>query len=140
MLDLSHPMTKHIFQAAALMDGVMARGQRMSVSPSTVRGELLAECTPLFTEMRELASDKFGKRAEFILVAVDEYESAIRELAALGGGRITEDRRDGQGCCPACGTPIKNSPPLILCGTCNNHFMAAYEKLNAEEGFGTLDI
>lgn len=106
MLDLSHPMTKHVFRTSGLLHGVMVRGQRMSVSPSAVRAELLAECLPLFAEMRELARTWFGKRTAYILEAVDEYETAIRALAGLGEGRIAEDRRDGEGECPVCGTPI----------------------------------
>lgn len=151
MLDLSHPMTEHIFRASRLMDGVMVRGQRMSVSPSAVRDELLAECLPLFAEMRELARTRFGKRSSYILAAVDEYEAAIRELAGLGSGRITDDRRDGEGECPVCGTLITKFRPLpdikafenhwiILCGECDKPFMQAHSKLDSFEGFGTMAI
>jgi hypothetical protein len=150
MLDLDHPMTKHVFRAAGLMDGVMRRGQEMSVSPSAVRAELLAECLPLFAEMRELARARFAENAPFILAAVDEYEAAIRALAGLGGGRITEDRRDGEGECPACGAPISKYRPLpnckgfedywkILCRECDKPFMAAHGKLDFG-GFGTWAI
>ena len=48
MLDLNHPMSKHIFRASGLLDGLLVRGQRMSVSPSAERLKLLAECLPLF--------------------------------------------------------------------------------------------
>lgn len=151
MLNLDHPMTQYVFQASGLMDGVMVRGQRMSVAPSAVRAELLAECLPLFAEMRELARAQFSKRATYILAAVDEYEAAIRALAGLGGGQIVEDRRDGEGGCPACGTPISKSPAytdsqgsktrwIIRCGECNNPFMAAYDKLDSTEGFATWGI
>jgi hypothetical protein len=151
MLNLNHPMTPHIFQLAGLMDGVMVRGQKMSVVPSAVRAELLAECLPLFAEMRALACAWFGKRSPFILAAVGEYEAAIRALAGLGGGLITEDRRDGEGVCPACGTPItklRSIPDckgledhgIILCGECDKPFMAAYEKLDSCAGFNTWAI
>lgn len=151
MLDLSHPMTKHVFRAAGLMGGVLVRGQKMSVSPSAVRADHLAECLPLFAEMRELARVRFGNRAAYILAAVDEYEAAVRSLAELGGGRISEDRRDGEGDCPACGTPITRFRPIpdckgsedhwiILCGECDKPFMAAHEKLDSSEGFGTWAI
>jgi hypothetical protein len=151
MLDLSHPMADHIFHASGLMDGVMARGQVMTVSPSTVRAELLAACLPLFAEMRELARTQFLEQATFIGTAVDEYEAAIRELAGMGNGRIIEDRRDGKGNCPACGTPILKFQPLpdikgfedcwtILCSKCNKPFMAAHRKLDSSEGFGTWAI
>ncbi|WP_433929993.1 hypothetical protein AB3662_39530 [Sorangium cellulosum] len=151
MLDSTHPITQHVFRASGLMDRVMIRGQKMSVSPSAVRAELLAECLPLFAEMRELARAQFGKRAAFILVAVDEYEAALRALGGLGGGRITEDRRDGEGACPACGTPITKFRPLpdckgfedhwiILCRECDKPFMEAHGKLASSDGFGTWAI
>lgn len=151
MLDLSHPMTQHTFRASGLIDGVMVRGQKMSVSPSTVRLELLAECLPRFAEMRELARNEFGKQAELILAAVDEYEVAIRALAGLCSAQITEDRRDGEGMCPVCGTPITKFRPLakikgfedhwcILCAECDKPFMSARRKLCSSEGFGTWAI
>ncbi len=151
MLDHSSPMAKHIVRASHLTDGVKKRGQQMSVSPSIVRAELLAECLPLFEEMRELARTQFRKKAAYILAAVDEYEVAIRALAALGDGKITEDRRNGEGECPVCGTPITKFRPLphnkafenhwiILCGNCDEPFMAADIKLDSFEGFGTMVI
>jgi hypothetical protein len=142
MLGLDHPMTQHVFLASGLMDGVMIRGQRMSVSPSVVRAELLAECLPLFAEMRELAHAMFGKRAAFIATAVDEFEVAIRTLAGQGGGRITDDRHDGTGSCPLCDTVITHYPEhrIILCGGCVKPFMAAHDKLDSSEGFGTWAI
>lgn len=148
MLNLNHPLTRYVFRASALMDGVKSHGQTMSVSPSAVRAELLAECLPLFDEMRTLARAQFRKQAPFILAAIDEYEATIRALADLGEGRITEDRRDGEGGCPACGTPITKFRPLpdsegfedywkILCRECDQPFMMAHEKLASSEGFGT---
>lgn len=151
MLNLSHPLTPHIFRASGLIDGVMIRGQVMSVSPSTVRIELLAECLPLFAEMRTLARAQFGSRTAFILQAVDEYEAGVRQLAALGGGGITEDRRDGEGGCPHCRTPIMKFDPLpgmkdpsirviILCAKCTELYDGPKEKLESSEGFGTWAI
>jgi hypothetical protein len=151
MLNLSHPMSKQILRASGLMDGVMVRGQTMSVSPSCVRAELLAECLPLFAEMRELARAQFGRRAAYILVAVDQYEAAIRNLAGLCAGCIADDRRSGDDGCPACGTPITKFRPIphiigyedhwiILCGECDKPFMEAHGKLDSSEGFGTWAI
>ena len=142
MLNLDHPMTQHVFRASGLMDGVMVRGQRMSVSPSAVRAGLLAECLPLLAEMRELALTQFGKRAAFIAVAVDEYEATIRTLAGLNGGRIAENRRDGTGSCPVCGTAVGQylEYRIVLCGECAKPFMAAYDKLDCSERFGTWAI
>lgn len=129
----------HDFRASALNDGIMSRGQKMSVSPSTVRSELLRECLPLFAEMRALARLRFSEQATFILAAVDEYEAAIRALAELHGGQITEDRRSGAGSCPVCGTVITHYPEykIVLCGECDRPFMAAHEKLCSSEAFGT---
>lgn len=144
MLDLSSPMTQHIFRASGLMDSVMACGQKMSVSPSAVRTEQFAKCLPRFAAMRELARSHFSKKAAFIVAAVDEYEAAIRALAEKGDGRITEDRRDGEGNCPACGATITKLGPfpdwIILCGECDKPFMAAYLKLDSSEGFATWAI
>jgi hypothetical protein len=142
MLRLDHPMTQHVFRASGLMEGVMVRGQRMSVSPSAVRAELLAECLPLFAEMRELARARFSQGSTYIVAAVDEYEAAIRTLAGLGGGRITQDRRDGTGSCPVCGTAITHYAEyeIVLCGECNKPFMVAYAKLDSSEGFATWAI
>lgn len=138
MLDLSHLMTQHVFRASGLMDHLMIRGQKMSVSPSSVRVELLAECLPLFAEMRELARRQFGAEAAFILAAVDEYEAALRVLARLVGGQITEDRRDGDGDCAACGTAITKifrGPDWIpVCETCDKPFM----KKLAEQSWGPI--
>jgi hypothetical protein len=151
MLDLSNPMSQHVFRASGLMDAVMVRGQEMSVSPSAVRAVLLAECLPLFTEMRRLARTQFSERAEFIVAAVDDYEAAIRALADMGRGQIGEDRREGEGGCPVCGAPIMKFRPLpdckgledywkVLCPECDKPFMAAYDKLDSSEGFCTWVI
>jgi len=142
MLDLSHPMTQYVFQASALMDGLMFRGQRMSVSPSSIRVELLAECQPLFAELQELARAQFSQKAMYITAAIDEYESAIHTLAGLGDGQIAEDRRDGTGHCPICGTAITSYPEyhLVMCSECDKPFMAAHLKLDSSEGFATWAI
>ena len=142
MLRLDNPMRQHVFQASGLMDAVMACGQKMSVSPSPIRAELFLGCLPRFATMRELAIAHFGGRAAYILKSIDDYETAIRALAGLGGGRITEDRRDGTGTCPVCATPINHYPKyqIVLCCECVRPFMAAYSKLDSSEGFGTWAI
>jgi hypothetical protein len=88
MLDVSHAMTQHLFKASRLLDGVMTRGQTISVSPSVVRVALLAECLPLLAEMRELGRGQLGKQT------------------AMGWEQITEVRWDSDiGSCP-CGDPL----------------------------------
>jgi hypothetical protein len=149
MLDLDDPMSEHIIRAAVLVDRVMVWGQEMSVSPSVVREELLAKCLPVFGEMRELGRVRFSERAAKILPAVDGYEAAVRALAGLGGGRIEEDRRDGEGGCPACGAAITKFCPLprrkgyegywiIVCDRCAKPFMEARSEL--DRLFGTWAI
>lgn len=142
MLDLSHPMTKHVFRASHLMADVMKRGQRMSVAPSKLRLQLLSECESRFEEMRQLAHAHFSGQSEFICKAIEELQSAIRELAHLKNGEIAEDRQDGRGKCAACGTAITSIPKyqIVLCRECVKPFMSAYQKLDSEEGFGTWAI
>lgn len=142
MLDLDDPTSRQIVQASRLMDGVMVRGQRMTVSPSSVRTRLLDECIPLFAEMRDLARSGFAGESGAILRAIDDYEAGIRAVASLGGGRIMEDRRDGKGNCQVCRSPIKHfrGTNIVLCPKCDEHFMPAHSKLDSPEGFGTCYI
>jgi hypothetical protein len=141
MLDLNHPMSKHILHASALLDGLLVRGQQMSVSPSVVRRELLSKCLPLLEELRDLNATRFAKSA-YIVAGIDEFESGLRTLAELAGGQITEDHRDGSGNCPVCGTAIIHYPSdgIVVCGKCDELFMPAKEKLCGFEGFGTEAI
>lgn len=141
MLDPTHPRTKHICRASSIIDSIMARGQQMTVSPSSIRATLLEECLPLFAQLRELNRIHFGD-AVFIAQAINAYETGIRNVASLGNGLITEDRRDGNGDCPYCGTPIAKHPnySLILCIKCDELFMVAKEELSSSEGFGTVAI
>jgi hypothetical protein len=142
MLDLNHPMSKHVFRASGLLDGLLMAGQRMSVSPSPVRAELLGKCLPRLDELRELARAQFPSQATYIAVAVDELEAGLRTLAGLGNGQIVEDRRDGSGNCPVCGTAITHYPEygLLMCGKCDDLFMPAHIKLCGFDGFGTDGI
>jgi hypothetical protein len=111
----------------------------MSVSPSPDRADLLGKCLPRLDELRELARAQFPSRVTFIAVAVDELEAGLRTLAGLGDGQIAEDRRDGLGDCPVCGTAITHYPKygLVLCGKCDELFMPAHQKLCGFDGFGT---
>jgi hypothetical protein len=146
MLDLNHPMTTYIFQASGLIDRVMIVAQQMTVSPSSVRQELLEKCLIRFNEMRALNIDHFQERS-FVAQAIDEYEVGLKTLAALGGGQIVEDRRDGEGDCPYCGTKIMKFRAskyeesfIVLCPQCSKCYMVALEKLRSYEGFGTESI
>jgi hypothetical protein len=139
MLNLDHPMTEHIFRASGLLDGLLMAGQRMSVSPSPVRADLLSKCLSRLDELRDLARARFPSRAAFIAAVVDELEVGLRTLAGLGGGQIAADRRNGSGDCPVCGTAITRYPEygLVLCGKCDELFMPAHGKLCGFDGFGT---
>ena len=86
----------------------------MTVSPSSVRDELFAGCTPLFTDMLELVRARFGERTAYIHSTVGEYEVAIR-----GAGR---SGRHGHGGCPACGTPITRLRPTLGCKEFQDHW------------------
>src|SRR5262245_21273827 len=143
MLDLDHPMTPHIFHASRLIDGVMIAGQEMTVAPSAAREDSLNRCLPPLAEMRELNRQHFGDSA-FIAQAIDEFGAGLRALAALGEGRITEDRRDGKGRCPHCRTRItclrsgvRPSGYVILCQRCNELIVPPRLKLCSREGFDT---
>ncbi|WP_394794474.1 hypothetical protein [Armatimonas sp.] len=146
MLDLDHPMTEHIFRASGLMDAIMGNGQTMTVSPSIIRMKLLDDCTPYFVELRELARTKFSDNAAHLLFWIDQYEVSIRKIAELGRGQILEDRRDGKGNCPYCGTKVLKITPFpwkedyfrVLCSDCCNLYQDAKEKLSW--GFGTVAI
>lgn len=148
MLRSNHPMTPHIIHASVLIEWVKLRVQKMSVSPSAVRCELLGECVPLFDEMRELARAEFAESAAFILAATDEYEAAVRELAAASDGLITEDRRAEAGPCPVCGTAIipyryrrrRSKYRLVLCEDCVKPALQAHNKLDSTQGFCTWVI
>ena len=147
ILDPNHPQSIHVYDAAGLIDAVMGVGQQMSVSPSAMRREILTRCLPCFEEMRQLNRDQFGN-SRYIADAIDEYESGIRGLAALGRGQITEDRQDGDGNCPYCSSKIMKVNPLpgitgleecflICCPVCCELFMPAEQKLSSFRGFGT---
>lgn len=86
-----------------------------------------------------LGHAQFQSRAVFLVCAVDELEAGLRALAGLGGGQITDDRRDGSGDCPVCGTAITHYSEygIVLCRKCNELFMPAHGKLCGFDGFGT---
>ncbi|HEX7900342.1 MAG TPA: hypothetical protein VF950_21420 [Planctomycetota bacterium] len=118
----------------------------MTVAPSRARAEILKECLPLLAELRELNAKGFQAK-QFIALAIDEYEAGLRKLAALREGSITEDRRNGEGPCAACGASIANIRPrpggpikLFLCEDCADLFMRAHHALHSFEGFGTVAI
>jgi hypothetical protein len=105
MLDLDHPMTKHIFAASRMEDLLMVSAQRMTLLPSRERVLLLVDCLPVLDELRRLNDEHF-EASLFIRKAIDEAQAALKDIAHLNDGNIVEDKTDGEGNCPACGTPI----------------------------------
>jgi hypothetical protein len=147
MLDPLDPDSIPMYDASALLDAIMMVGREMTLAPSAVRLDLLARHVVLFERMRALNRAHFGQ-SELIAKAIDEYEAGIRRVAALGDGKIMQDRRDGEGDCPYCGTKITkfNPMPGILgfedhfiayCEPCSNLYMQAKKKLSSCKGFAT---
>ena len=148
MLDLDHPMTKHIFAASGMEDILLISAQRMTLLPSKERVLLLADCLAVLGGLRRLNEEHFDA-SPFICGAIDEAQEALEQIAYLGGGNILEDKTGGEGGCPACGTPITKfesfpgksySRPIVFCGHCNEPFMKAKAKLESPKGFGTCFI
>jgi hypothetical protein len=135
LLNVNHPLFEIKMEAAGLLDQLLAKSQKMTVSSSNVRLELLDQCAPLFERLRELNVQHFGRSA-FIILAIDEYELGLRELANLGDGQIAENRY-GESKCPYCGNEIINVPDycIVVCGQCDKFFMGAKDKLSSLAGF-----
>jgi hypothetical protein len=150
MIDPNNPLSERIYRAAGLLDGVLLRIHEMSVSPSSVRADLLAECLPLFAAMRELNVEQFSQ-SPWIDQAICECEASTRALAALGNSQITQDQRSGEGDCVCCGTEIHKHLAIpaqgdfadyyeIYCGRCAESVFLACGKLDCLNGFGTCVI
>ncbi len=148
MLDLDHPMTKHIFAASGMEDFLMVSAQRMTLLPSKERLLLLEECLKVLGKMRILNEDHFDASL-FISNAINETQEALEQIAHLNGGNIQEDKTDGEGSCSVCDTPITKfdvspgsswSRCIILCDYCNEPFMKAKAKLESPKGFKTCFI
>jgi hypothetical protein len=140
VLDLNQPQTTHVFRAGHLVGEVTTRAYEMTVAPSSIRQQLLQECLPRLDEIRAHNIDHFQGNS-FIAQSIDEYETGLRKLAELGGSQIVEDRRDGDGGYPHCGTKITKIPLtrdrknfIIVCSKCDDLFRSALEKLH--QGFG----
>ena len=62
MLDLDHPMTKHVFAAARAEDTILQNAKRVTVSVRRDRLRVRDGCAPAFAELRRLARDHFADR------------------------------------------------------------------------------
>jgi hypothetical protein len=142
MLDLDHPQSEHIFTASRLEDAVLARAKTMTLSPSSRRLELLAECEQLLADLHILNQKHFGA-SDFIATTIDDLRRRLREVAELRDGHITADRAIGEGDCASCGTKLTNFvfmpslPREIYCSRCLDIIMPALQRLRSFEGFGT---
>ncbi len=150
MLDLNHPQTEHIFRASGLLGALLKCSQRMSVAPSVLRAELLAHANSRIEELRSLGTERFAKSTA-IRPALDQLATAFADLAAKGGGELTDDATGGDGPCPACGgdvmkfdamATIRGQSPqwIMLCRDCIEPFSEPFRKLESGDSFCTMFI
>jgi hypothetical protein len=144
MLDLSHPMSRHIFAAARAEDAVLITARAMTVASRWERLRLREGCAPAFEELRRLSRDHFADRRA-IPPAIDGLERALSQLAML---RVPDDGPLAEYKCPACGAdlerrgkygfPAQRNPTDIYCGECLKTIMPSLQILRSlKEGFAT---
>lgn len=145
MLDLDHPMTKHVFAAARAEDTVLMAARHMTVAGRRERAGLRDSCAAAFAELRRLALDHFAD-CPAIPPAIDELERSLAELASLPG--VPEDGPPAEYRCPACGAALErrgkygfltpDNPTDIYCSPCLEIIMPSLSALRSwEGGFGT---
>lgn len=139
MLDLDHPQSEHVFQAAKLEDEIVTYIKRMTLLPTQRRVDLLKKIENVCREMKILNRDHFGASA-YIQDAVDELLAGCESIAH---GESDKDLTDGTGQCDVCGTKITSLDEyedMIYCGNCLDTTSRARDKLEGSEGFGTWAI
>jgi hypothetical protein len=145
MLDLDHPMSRHVFAASRAEDAILDAAKRMTVAARQDRVRLRDGCAPTFAELRRLARDYFADRPA-IPPAIDALEQAVAQLAALPGVPAQGPPAGYQ--CPACGaaayrlaydgSPDPDNPTHVYCGPCLDIIGPARAALSSwEGGFGT---
>lgn len=163
MLDLDHPMTKHIFAAARAHDAVLFAAKKMTIAGQQDRLSLKDSCQAPLAQLRQLAKEHFSDRPS-ILLAIDEFERAVAELASLPCVPAYEALAHED--CPACGSALlrrneygypptpwgvrrvfqlllrgPKGKPEIYCSGCLNMIMPALAALSScRGGFGTEAI
>jgi hypothetical protein len=144
MLDLNHPMTKHIFRAAALEDQLMENAKRMTLLPSEARLRLLADCQTLLDEMYRLSKEHFSNHLS-IAPIIREFRSVLEQIAHAREGQIDTDHSDGEGPCPVCNSAFtkmdsyhKATSKEIFCHLCVEPFMKV--RAQSERAFSTWAI
>lgn len=145
MLDLNHPLTKHVFAACWAEGAILQNAKLITRSGRRDRLRVRDECAPAFAELRRLARDQFAGRPA-IPPAIDELERALSQLADLPG--VPEEGQPAEYTCPACGAaldrrgkygfPAQEDPTDIYCSLCLNIIMPSLCELGSwESGFGT---
>lgn len=148
MLDLNHPLTKHIFAACWAEGAIVQDAKLITRSARRERLRVRDGCAPGFAELRRLARDHFADRPA-IPPAIDELERALTQLADLPG--VPEDGLPADYTCPACGAaldrrgkygfPDPDAPTDIYCSPCLGIVMpAACDLRSWESGFGSEAI
>jgi len=147
MLNLSSPMTRHIFKASAILDECKRLGQMISLADQEDRLKLFELSKMSLADLRALASSRFEDRAGYISSVLDTYEQA---LLALATSPLSHSANRPEGC-PVCGEPVLVVPAYApsgavstdgvrLCVPCCAEFMEAHRKLASGEAFGTFAI
>lgn len=145
MLNLDHPMTKHVFAAAYAEGAILQDAKQITVSARRDRVLVRDGCASAVAELRRLARDHFADRPA-IPPAIDALEQSLAELAALPG--VPEEGPPAEFTCPACGGPLDrlgkygfpapDNPTDIYCSQCLNIVMPSLCDLGSwEGGFGT---
>jgi len=138
MLDLKHPQTKWIFDAAHEGDAILGFAKLMTLLPPQ-RQQLLPRVARPIERLRRLNREHFDA-SSFIERAISDLEAGCKSIASLPS---TESRLDGRGPCPVCGSAIKHLPEyydMTYCGHCLKTIADARERLASSEGFGTSAI
>ncbi len=149
MLDLSPPAAEHIYEAAIVFERVLDVARRMTLAPSVKRLYLFDKCRWYRDNLRRLNRAHYGGSRR-IAAAIAEVEKGLWRIARLGGGKIVDDRSDGEGACAACRSPIRKVPirirgrertpgrSMIYCRTCLRRLDPALKRLSSlRDGFGT---
>lgn len=150
MLDLAHPRTPAIFDAARQLDLIMDDLKRMTIADRTGRLFLLEMLRPSFAALRWLMAERF-EGSPAIAASLAELEAQAEALAALG---LREARRwsaDPPDICPACAegltiVPLSRARPRRpptdrYCARCLGGSRTALDRVaSLEDGFGTMAI
>ena len=142
MIDLNHPQSEYIFEAARYEDFVLSQARGMTIAPLMSRYALFKECEPVRVKMQKMNDEHFGA-AVFITSVIEELRRCLTALAELGAA---VDKKEAKGHCPACSAvlvdrvPPSGLPRQTYCESCLNIIMPALERLGSRHGFGTDDI